>query len=238
MTEKRSLDHLPPPERPAYRSEVSKAIEAQAGAAYTEFFWIQQVNTPLGILSRRAIALMAAGSLSFFLIFAALIWGRLNAIPEPLPLPKADANTVMTHVYANFSGQKVSNFELFFPPPNDTWLFEDAYIFTWRDATGTEQQVLVLSYPSTLQLQKDYYLYTRTVVFDRQQEAVARTNDLEIENRGTTAYGSLWKGFYIGNVMLLMSPQTDEAHQQELYSHLLSIMAAGQRDMIPSPTPF
>jgi hypothetical protein len=239
MSDKRDVTNLPDlADRPAFRSQVSKDIEAQAGAAYTRDFWLSMVRTPVGLLSRRSLAFLAIGIVALLALYGFLIWNRLTAIPAPQALPMGDANTVMTHVYANFSGSKDGRFELFFPPSSDLWLFLDAYMFSWRDSNGTPQQVVIASYGNPLQLQTDYYAYTRTINFDRRQEAVAALRELEVENRGSSAYGGLWRGFYVGNILLLMSPSTPDSAQQELISHVLSIMGANQRDVIPSPTPF
>jgi len=213
-----------------------RSLESLAGVGLRRPYWVDIIDTPLGKLSRRAISLTALGMLLVCLVLAFAAWWRITSIPAAVVLPFGDAQTVMTHTHANFSApSKDAAFAPFYPSGN--WRFTDAYTFGWLDASGGQQQAIILSYARVSDLLVDYNTYTRSVERDEQSKALARNPDVVLETRSKPEYGSEWRGLRAGNVLLLMSPGTNAADQQELSSHFISIMAANHREVIPTPTP-
>lgn len=214
--------------------ERARDIEARAGVGLKRNYWVEIIDTPLGKLSRRAITLTIMGTLMFCLVFTIAAWWRIGTLPEPVVLPFGDAQTVMTHVYANFSGAKDPQFTPFLPA--ESWRFTSAYTFGWIDASGIRQEAVILSYDNLDNLLIDYNNYTRAGNRNQHAQAVARSKDTVLEARSKAEYGSVWRGVRAGNVLLMMKPTISSADQQELTSHLMSIMVADHRRAIPTPT--
>ena len=219
------------------RQQTSREIEARAGAGLKRDYWVEIVDSPFGKLSRRAVMATSFGTVLWCLVTSiAMLW-RLSTPPGVQELPLNDARTVMTHVYANFNGNKSANFEPFVPREGETWRFTEAYTFTWQDQNGETQRAVIASYPAPETAFGDYVNYTRATSTDRHNEAVARSRETVIEARDKPQYASLWRGLRINNILLLISPGVQEADLQQLFSHVISITAAEQRDIIPTATP-
>lgn len=216
----------------------AKAIESKAGMGLKRRYWQDLVQTPIGELSRRAVVFTMLGIFMIYGLFLVVADWQLREIPTPNDLPPADALTVMTHLHANFSGNTLGDFGPFIPQEGALWRHQQGYQFRWQDDQGAIYDVLVLEYGSWQDLAADYYLYTRSVDSSQRAQVAAQTVDLLIEGRSLDAYGADWKGLQLENILLLMSRQTPPASQDELYSHIVTILAANHRDNVPTATPF
>lgn len=223
----------------AARNQASRQIESRAGRALTRSYWREKVWTPLGRISRRgAVVLLLSMLLSCSLIAGATAISIQNSLPSVQLLPRGDASTVMSHVYANFSAtNKDPNFAPYFPPSQEIWRFNDAQAFNWRGEGGAEYTAVVMSYPDLQQLNQDYFNHLRFLQFPDSPIALSVNNDIAAESRSSAEYGAPWVSLRASNLLLLVSANASPAEQQELFSHFISITAADHRDYIPSPTP-
>lgn len=220
------------------RIHIAREIEAKAGVGLTREYWTQTIHTPLGLLSRRAILLTILGLLLTCIVFVGAISWRLRDIPEVVILPYGDARTVMIHIHANFSGAKDPQIQPFFAPAGENWFFTDAYTFFWLDASGKRQQVVVLSYPDSSAAETDYYTRIRLLSTVNQNQTVYRSPNMIAELSSLPTRDSQWKGIHLSNLLMLMSPTVSAGDQQQLYSHFITITAAGHREAIPTATPY
>lgn len=228
----------PRPPLVSRREQTAQEIESQAGKALSRDFWFHGVETPFGELSRRSLAITLLGFLLIIMTILALFWLIITTPPALDRLPNTDALTVTTHIFANFSGNKDPQPELYFAPEGLNLRFADAYTFFWQDSQDQRQQVILLQYDQIQYLQEDYSFLTRSRDSSQRSQVTHLSEDMVIEQRDLRAYGAEWRGFWLGNMLMLMSADVPRRDQQELYSHFITIMAANQRDVIPTPTPF
>jgi hypothetical protein len=225
--------------RHARREQAAREIEGQAGLALQARFWRERVMTPFGEFSRRALFLLALGLVLTCGFYSLLIYLRLQSLPAVVTLPPADAQTLMTHVHANFAGQKDEAFSPFIPESAlEVWRFESAYRFTWRDQAQNEYVVMLLTYANYENMSDDFLLHTRWIRAGGHGEAIFTNPALVAEFRDRQAYGGDWKGLNLGNAIILLSANTPPAASQELYSHFVSITASNHREAVPTATPF
>lgn len=235
---KRSLDTLI---REAERANLVAArnkTEALAGRGLRQEFWQEVIRTPLGLLSRRGWVLSLGGWLFSCLL---LIGIGLMLVMQPPPieqLPDSSANTAMVHVRANFSApQKDSQFSNFFPPQGELWRFSQAYVFGWTDAAGRAQRAIIAEYPTLNALHEDYLAHTVSKNNINQANSVFLRTIGYIEERAEPDYGADWRAIRMGRLLMLVSGTASLQDQNELFSHFISITAAGHRDAIPTATP-
>jgi hypothetical protein len=151
-------------------------------------------------------------------------------------LPLNDARNVTTHIYSNILRTKDPEFVQYFPPEGEQWHFVDAYTFHWTDDRGQVQRILIAEYDNRRGLLQDYLVRTNPI---RPSERVSTflSNEIATEDRSVPEFGGGWRGLSMGNMLLLVSGGTLPADQEEMFSHFLTITAAGHRDAVPTATP-
>ncbi|MFP4323418.1 MAG: hypothetical protein ACLFTK_13270 [Anaerolineales bacterium] len=220
------------------RNPRTEAIEARAGRALQRDFWHERILTPMGTLSRRALAVLAVGLVLTCAFLGVMINLLLTTLPQPPRLPVGDATTVMTHIHANYSGNKDAAFVPFQPEAFTVWRYDNAQTFSVVLPNGLRRPVVVASYTNPDDLRNDYLAHTAPSQETRRiPSVISRLGNLVAEMRTTDAYNPEWRAIYLSNLMLLASPEISRADWEELQSHFLSIVAATQREAIPTPTP-
>ncbi len=218
------------------RAQRAAEIEARAGQGLRREYWLQNIPTPLGGISRRAVVYTLLGLVMTCGLLTLVIYSVLLSLPQPSPLPTGDAATVMTHVHANFNGNKADTFARFAPPDGQTWQFDNAQAFFFTDVSGARQQVVVASYGDLDTLRNEYLAYSSPLQGVGQGASI-RTGNVAAEFRATRAYAPRWRALRLSNLMLLATPNINEADWEQLQSHFLSIVGAAQREAIPTATP-
>jgi hypothetical protein len=223
--------------RPARRQDF-RDIEAQAGKALSRDFWKQIIRTPLGEMHRTTFYVLMGIVIASYVFLAVVALLQISAVPDVVILPRGDAQTVMTHVHANFSApSKEATFSPFVPLPTETWRFRQAYTFRWTSAEGLTQRVIIADYDDPFILKNEYLSKTVSVNFENQTQAMRFDDRLNVEQRTLSAFGGEFRAVRLSNLLLLVDDEVSEADFQELLGHFVSITAAEHRDFIPSPTP-
>lgn len=236
----------PPTRRPAVSQDArppsrqSAQIEARAGRALQRDYWTSLIETPIGKFSLRSLIILGVGLVATCLILALsaqFIITSAGSDNELQALPTTDAQTVMQHIHANFSGDKSPEFTQFFPSLEEVWNFNSAFQFQWTDADGDVHIVMVASYPNSDAQVIDYVAATANRSTAGLPEVRFRSEGVRADHRNLPQFDGEWRAFRISNITVYLSAGTSLAAQQEIMSHTVSIVGAGHRDAIPTATP-
>lgn len=216
----------------------ARALEAQAGVGLRREYWLENVKTPFGEYSRRALAYSVSGVILTGLFLTGLFVWRISTIPNAPELAETDGFTVMTHVFANFAAPaKDEQFQPYRSEDGLSWRNRDAYSFAWVDANGATQRVVIASYANPDDLVADYRDRTNLTVTTDRTGSFAYGNKINVEARALKNYGAQWIALRMSNLLLLITPTASEQDIQALQSHFVTIVGSAYREFIPSATP-